>query len=117
MSIKDNKNNDKISLELEILRKINNNPNSSQRNLANQLGYSLGKLNYCLKAMKNKGLINILKLYPKNIVNINDKDNPKHFGIKYLLTAKGVSEKKRLTLHFMKKKMKEYDELKREIDR
>ena len=117
MSIKDNKNNDKFSIELEILRKINNNPNSSQRNLANQLGYSLGKLNYCLKAMKNKGLINILKLYPKNIVNVNDKDNPKHFGIKYLLTTKGVSEKKRLTLHFMKKKMKEYDELKREMDR
>ena len=117
MSIKDNKNNDKISIEFEILRKIDNNPNSSQRNLANQLGYSLGKLNYCLKAMKNKGLINILKLYPKTIVNVNDKDNPKHFGIKYLLTAKGVSEKKRLTLHFMKKKMKEYDELKREMDR
>ena len=86
MSIKDNKNNDKFSIELEILRKINKNPNSSQRNLANQLGYSLGKLNYCLKAMKKKGLINILKLYPKNIVNINDKDNPKHFGIKYLCT-------------------------------
>ena len=117
MSIKDNKNNDKFSIELEILRKINNNPNSSQRNLANQLGYSLGKLNYCLKAMKNKGLINILKLYPKNIVNVNDKDNPKHFGIKYLLTTKVVSEKKILTLHFMKKKMKEYDELKREMDR
>ena len=54
MSIKDNKNNDKISIEFEILRKIDNNPNSSQRNLANQLGYSLGKLNYCLKAMKIK---------------------------------------------------------------
>ena len=43
----------------EILRKIEQNPNSSQRKLAEELGFSLGKLNYCLKALKNKGLVKI----------------------------------------------------------
>ena len=116
MSIKYRKNKDINSNEFEILRKINNSPEASQRKLAKQLGYSLGKLNYCLKAMKDRGLINILKLYPKNIRNINDTENPKKFGIFYLLTPKGISEKKKLTLHFMKKKMQEYDELKKELE-
>tara|TARA_B100001540_G_C15546907_1_gene524040 strand:+ start:306 stop:653 length:348 start_codon:yes stop_codon:yes gene_type:complete len=101
--------------KFEILRKINNNPKASQRKLAKQLGYSLGKLNYCLKAMKDRGLINILKLYPKNIRNPKDTENPKKFGTTYLLTKKGLIEKKQLTLHFMKKKMKEYDELQKEF--
>ena len=107
----------KVQEKLEILRKINNNPKASQRKLATQLGYSLGKLNYCLKAMKDRGLINILKVYPNNIRNPNDQENPKKFGTAYLLTPKGLSEKKQLTLHFMKKKMKEYDELKSEIEK
>ena len=45
--------------ELNILRKLQNDPNSSQRKLANKLGISLGKLNYCLNALKNKGLIKV----------------------------------------------------------
>ncbi len=103
--------------KLDILREINNNPNASQRTLARRLGYSLGKLNYCLRTMKNRGFINILKIYPSNIRNPNDKENPKKFGITYLLTPKGLSEKKQLTLHFMNKKIREYDELKREIEK
>jgi len=102
--------------EFEILRKISNNPKSSQRKLAGQLGYSLGKLNYCLKAMKERGLINILKVYQRNIRNSEDSENPRKFGITYLLTPKGLLEKKQLTLHFMKKKMKEYDELQKELN-
>lgn len=90
----------------EVLRKIKSNPNSSQRELAHELGFSLGKLNYCLKALKNKGLIKIK----------NFKKNPNKFGYVYILTPKGISIKTKLTLNFMKRKMQEYDELKSEIE-
>ena len=89
----------------EVLRKINNNPNSTQRELAKELGFSLGKLNYCLKALKNKGLVKI----------DNFTKNPHKLNYMYVLTPKGISEKTKLTLNFMKRKMKEYDELKKEI--
>ena len=88
------------------IRKINKNPKSTQRQLAEELGFSLGKLNYCLKALKEKGLIKIN----------NFQNNPNKFGYVYILTPKGISEKTKLTLNFMKRKMKEYDELKREIE-
>ena len=90
----------------ETLRKIKNKPNSTQRELAEELGFSLGKLNYCLKALKDKGLIKIN----------NFQNNPNKFGYVYILTPKGISEKTKLTLNFMKRKMREYDELKREIE-
>ena len=90
----------------EVLRKIKSNPNSSQRELANELGFSLGKLNYCLKALKDKGLIKIG----------NFKINPNKLCYAYILTPKGISTKTKLTLNFMKKKMQEYDELKKEIE-
>ena len=90
---------------LNILRKIKNNPNSSQRELADELGFSLGKLNYCLKALKLKGLIKIN----------NFKRNPNKLNYIYVLTPKGVVAKTKLTINFMRRKMKEYDELKREI--
>ena len=91
---------------LNLLRKIKNKPESSQRELANELDFSLGKLNYCLKALKAKGLIKIQ----------NFNRNPKKINYMYLITPKGISEKTRLTINFMKRKMKEYDELKKEID-
>ena len=43
----------------EVLRRIKDNPQTSQRELANELGFSLGKLNYCLKALQNKGLVKL----------------------------------------------------------
>ena len=92
---------------LNLLRKIKNKPDSSQRELAYELGFSLGKLNYCLKALKTKGLIKIS----------NFKKNPKKINYIYVLTPKGISEKTKLTINFMKRKMKEYDELKSEIER
>ena len=91
---------------LNLLRKIKNKPNSSQRELANDLDFSLGKLNYCLKALKAKGLIKIK----------NFSKNPKKINYIYLITPKGISEKTRLTVNFMKRKMKEYDELKKELN-
>ena len=90
---------------LNLLRKIKDKPKSSQRQLAKDLGFSLGKLNYCINALKQKGLIKIH----------NFKKNPNKINYIYVLTPKGVSEKTKLTLNFMKRKMKEYDELKREI--
>ena len=90
---------------LNLLRKIKNKPESSQRELAEELGFSLGKLNYCLRALKTKGLIKIS----------NFKKNPNKINYFYVLTPRGISEKSKLTINFMKKKMEEYEELKREI--
>jgi len=89
----------------ELLRKIEKKPEASQRELAEDLGFSLGKLNYCLKALRFKGLIKIK----------NFSKNPKKICYLYVLTPEGITTKTRLTLNFMKKKMKEYDELKVEI--
>ena len=91
----------------EVLRKVNSNNTSTQRKLAIELGFSLGKLNYCLKALKNKGLVKIE----------NFSKNPQKLNYIYVLTPKGISEKTKLTLNFMKRKMKEYQALKREIDK
>ena len=92
---------------LNLLRKIKNRPESSQRELADELGFSLGKLNYILNALKNKGLIKIK----------NFKQNQNKFNYIYLLTPKGIATKTKLTMNFMKSKMHEYDELKREIEK
>ena len=73
--------------------------------MAKELGLSLGKLNYCLRALINKGLIKIN----------NFKTNKNKIGYVYILTPKGISTKTKLTFNFMKRKMKEYDELKKEI--
>ena len=88
-----------------VLRKIEKNPESSQRELAKELGFSLGKLNYCLKALQEKGYIKIKSF----------KKNPKKINYLYILTPRGIAEKTKLTLNFMKRKMQEYDELKKEI--
>ncbi len=92
--------------QFNVLRKIKSNPNSSQRELASKLGFSLGKLNYCLKALNKKGLIKIK----------NFKNNSNKLGYAYILTPSGVAAKAKLTLNFMKRKMKEYDELKKEYE-
>ena len=90
----------------EVLRKIKTKPESTQRELAEELGFSLGKLNYCLKALRQKGLIKIN----------NFTRNPNKINYIYVLTPKGIAEKTKLTIRFMKRKMKEYEELKREMD-
>ncbi len=91
--------------KLEVLRKIQKNPQSSQRKLANDLGFSLGKLNYCVKALKQKGLIKIN----------NFKKNKNKLNYLYIVTPKGIDYRIKLTIKFMKKKMKEYDDLKKEV--
>ena len=88
-----------------ILRKVGAKPDISQRELSQQLGFSLGKLNYCLNALKDKGLLKIE----------NFKKNPNKLMYAYILTQGSCIETK-LTLNFMKRKLEEYDELKKEIE-
>lgn len=89
----------------EVLRSIQKNPNSSQREMAKSLGFSLGKLNYCIQALKKKGFIKIN----------NFKKNPNKMNYAYILTPKGIKQKTQLTINFMVRKMKEYDQLKKEL--
>ena len=90
---------------LNLMRKISKNPKLSQRDLVGELDMSLGKVNYCLLALKKKGLVKI-KNFQKS------KNKLKYF---YVLTPRGITEKTRITLRFMKQKIKEYDELKKEL--
>ena len=94
--------------QFEVLRKVQKKPESSQRELAEELGFSLGKLNYCLKALQRKGLV--------KLQNFQKKTNKISY-LQYVITPKGISERTKLTINFMKRKIKEYDELKRELKR
>ena len=100
-----NMNNKNSEDYFKILRKIQKDPKYSQRKLAHELGFSLGKLNYCLKALQQKGFIKIK----------NFKKNPNKLNYFYVLTPKGILEKTKLTINFMKRKMNEYEELKDEL--
>jgi len=91
---------------LNLLRKIQQKSKYTQRELADELGFSLGKLNYCLKALKAKGLIKIN----------NFKKNNKKINYIYILTPQGLTEKTELTLNLLKIKMKEYDELRKDLN-
>lgn len=100
-----NKDNKDLENEFNVLRFIDKKPNTNQREIAKNLGLSLGKLNYCLQQLKKKGLVKI----------DNFKKNENKSGYFYLLTPRGILEKTKITLRFMKRKMEEYDELKKEI--
>ena len=91
---------------LDILRKIGDSKKLTQRELANELGFSLGKLNYCLNELKKKELIKFN----------NFKNNKNKINYMYILTPKGVSKKTKLLISFMQRKMREYDEFKKELD-
>ena len=97
---------------LDILRKINKNPNLSQRDLSKILGVSLGKLNFCIQSLKKKGIIKI-KNFKENKNRFNQNSKKNYF---YLITPKGIALRTKLIINFMKKRMKEYDELKKELN-
>ena len=92
--------------ELEILRKIEENPNLTQRQIAEHLGLSLGKINYLIQALLGKGFL--------MIDNFRRSDNK--LGYLYLLTPKGVEAKRKLTILFLQQKSEEFDKLKKQME-
>ena len=91
---------------LRLLRLLEANPDLSQRDLARSLGTSLGKTNYCLNALIDKGLVKVR----------NFRNNQNKLGYAYLLTPRGIDRKATITMHFLKCKMAEYEMLKSEIE-
>ena len=89
----------------KILRLLEENPQLSQRDLAERLGISLGKANYCLNALIEKGHVKLR----------NFRKNPDKRQYAYLLTNSGVREKTRITLAFLRRKLTEYETLEKEI--
>ena len=89
-----------------VLRVLETNPSITQRELADELGVSLGKANYCLKALLDKGWVKAR----------NFKNNKNKWSYSYLLTPKGIEEKTRITARFLKRKLVEYESLKQEIE-
>jgi len=90
---------------LKVLREIEANPEITQRELAQQLGVSLGKVNYCLKALIDRGWVKV-----NNFRSSNNK-----VAYAYLLTPYGLEEKARITMRFLKQRMHEYETIKIEI--
>jgi EPS-associated MarR family transcriptional regulator len=89
-----------------VMRILQKNPDLTQRELAEKIGISVGGLNYCLKALVEKGLVKM-----KNFASAKNK-----FGYVYVLTPSGIAEKAEITHRFLKRKMEEYDALKAEIE-
>ena len=93
-------------IRLDLLRKLESNHQLTQRELSREMGVSLGKVNYCMKKLTEKGLIKLT----------NFTHNPNKMGYAYLLTPSGIEEKSRLTFSFLKRKIVEYEILKKEIN-
>jgi EPS-associated MarR family transcriptional regulator len=92
-------------IHLKVLRHLEDNPEVSQRELAELLGVSLGKTNYCLKALINKGLVKAK----------NFKNNANKRAYLYILTPKGIETKTKISVQFLKRKIIEYEALNKEI--
>ena len=91
----------------QLLKSLEQDANLTQRQLSKELGISLGKVNYCLQSLIQIGL-----------VKVNNFKNSKHkIQYSYLLTPKGVAEKTKLTISFLKVRTKEYEELKKEVEK
>jgi len=95
-----------IAFHYRLLKLINERPEISQRELAGELGFSLGKVNYCLKAFVSKGLV--------KVNNFRRNDNKLAYA--YLLTPGGIEEKTRLTVRFFRRIEVEYESLKEEVE-
>jgi len=90
-----------------LLKYLAEHPSATQRELARELGVSVGKVNYCLRALVDKGLVKVR--------NFRNNDNKSAYV--YLLTPKGIEEKVTVTLDFLRWKLEEYDLLSKEIER
>lgn len=88
-----------------LLKLVECNPNLTQRQMAEEMGISLGKFNYCLKELVKKGIVKIERF----------KSSDNKAAYMYILTPHGIERKAQITASFLKRKMLEYEELKREI--
>ncbi len=93
-------------LQFQVLRRLQEEPGVSQRSLAREFNISLGSINFCFRALVEKGWVKVQ----------NFSNNKHKLGYAYLLTPSGISEKSKLTARFLKRKIIEYDALKEEID-
>ena len=93
-------------VQLQVMRRLHESPELSQRGLAKELGVSLGSVNHCFKALVDKGWVKVQ----------NFRRSPNKLGYVYLLTPSGVAEKSALTARFLRRKLEEYEELQREIE-
>ena len=98
---------DNKNIHFDLLRKLELNPEYTQRELSKEMGISLGKVNYCIKKLVEKGWVKLT----------NFSHNPNKVGYAYFLTAKGIEEKTKLTYEFLKIKTEEYEILKEEISK
>lgn len=94
------------AVSYRLLKLLHDNPHLSQRDLSREMGISLGKVNSCLRALMDKGVIKAA-----NFKNARNKS-----AYLYILTPRGIEEKARITLRFLKRKMSEYDRIKAEIE-
>ena len=93
-------------IRLDLLRRLESNPHCTQREISREMGVSLGKVNYCMKKLTEKGWVKLT----------NFSHNPNKMSYAYLLTPGGIEEKSRLTFFFLKRKIIEYEILKKEIN-
>ena len=89
-----------------LLKTLEESPGLSQRGLAQRLGISLGKVNFCLNALIDKGSVKVK----------NFRSSDKKLAYAYLLTPRGIDEKARITVQFLKRKMQDYERLRQEIE-
>tara|TARA_B100001758_G_C18130780_1_gene463706 strand:+ start:166 stop:492 length:327 start_codon:yes stop_codon:yes gene_type:complete len=101
----ENKNKDS-EINLEILRNLESNPNLTQRQMAKELDVSLGKINYLIKSLIEKG----------SLIVENFKTSENKLGYLYVITTKGIEQRRKLTLAFLKRRSEEFDKLKKEME-
>ena len=93
-------------IHYHVLKLIEKNPSITQRELASELGVSVGKANYCMKALIDKGWVKAS----------NFKNSNKKLAYFYILTPSGIEQKAKIAVNFLKRKMNDYEELKQEIE-
>jgi len=94
-------------IHYDLLRRLEENPQYTQRELSKEMGVSLGKINYCIRKLIKKGWVKLVSF----------SNNPDKAGYTYILTPNGIEEKARLTISFLKIKLEEYEMLKIEIEK
>ena len=98
--------NDDQEIRYRLFKLLDDNPNLTQRQMAEQMGISLGKFNYCLKKLVQKGFVKIDRF----------TSSQNKAAYMYLLTPHGIEEKTKITVKFLKRKINEYEKIKQEIE-